>query len=652
MTSVDTAPALGVCYYPEHWPEGTWPRDARRMRELGIRFVRIGEFAWSKLEPVRGDYQFDWLRRAIDILHAQGLSVVLGTPTATPPKWLVDEMPDMLGVGADGQIRKFGSRRHYSFSHVGYRSQCQRIITDLAISFGTHPAVTAWQTDNEYGCHDTTLSFSPVDLAAFRDWLGRKYQSVDALNNAWGNIFWSMEYGSINEVELPNLTVTEANPAHWMDFQRFASDMVVEFNRLQVEILRKHSPGRDIIHNFMGRILDFDQFAVGNDLDISSWDSYPLGFLEDRSDSDDEWKKQFARAGDPDFQAFHHDLCRATSNGRWWVMEQQPGPVNWAPHNPAPRDGMVRLWSLEALAHGAQTVSYFRWRQAPFAQEQMHSGLLRADGVEAEGFYEAERVQKDIRAVKWPTQTLSQIAIVFDYSSSWAWKIQPQGIEFDYFRLVFDHYKALRKLGLSIDFISAQTRDLSRYRFVIIPGLFAWTPELRQALMHFDGEILIGQRSGSKTENFSIPDQLPPDLPTEILDIKVTRVESLRSDCPVTTGHGKFQFWREYVTTGPQAKVEFEASDGLPALVRQNNIRYFCGWPDGRLLQYVFIQMAETAGMVIRHLPDGVRLRRSGELTFVFNYGNSDFNVSGLELGECRLGGTAVPPSGVSVFEG
>ncbi|MCP4070728.1 MAG: beta-galactosidase [Hyphomicrobiales bacterium] len=651
MLSDDQDRALGVCYYPEHWPEETWSQDARRMRELGIRFVRIGEFAWSKLEPARADYQFDWLNRAIDILHAQGLSVVLGTPTATPPKWLVDEMPDMLGVDADGQIRKFGSRRHYSFSHTGYRSQCQRIVSELAKRFGTHPAVVAWQTDNEYGCHNTTLSFSPVDLAAFRNWLARKYQSVDALNKAWGNTFWSMEYGDIDEVELPNLTVTEANPAHRMDYQRFASDMVIEFNRLQVEILRKYSPGRDIVHNFMGRILDFDHFALGNDLDISSWDSYPLGFLEDRSDNSDEWKSRFARTGDPDFQAFHHDLYRATSKGRWWVMEQQPGPVNWAPHNPAPRSGMVRLWSLEALAHGAQTVSYFRWRQAPFAQEQMHSGLLRSDGVEAEGFHEVEKVQKDIRIIKWPAQALSQVAIVFDYTSSWAWEIQPQGKEFDYFRLIFDHYRILRKLGFSIDFISSQTRDLSGYKLVIVPGLFAWTPQLRQALVQFDGEILIGPRSGSKTVNFSIPDQLPPDLPTEILDLKVSRVESLRSDCPVKTRHGKFRFWREHVIAGPETKVEFATSDGSPALVRQNNITYLCGWPDGHLLQSALNGLAEAAGLKTRRLPDGVRLRRSGDLTFVFNYGDCDFDASGLELGECRLGGTQIPPSGVSVFE-
>jgi beta-galactosidase len=139
---------LGVCYYPEHWPEEPWAEDARRMVELGLTFVRIGEFAWSRLEPARGDFQFDWLEHAIGTLHEAGLKIVLGTPTATPPKWLVDEMPDMLPVGENGRVRGFGSRRHYDFSHEGYRRECARIVTLLADRFGRHPGVTAWQIDN------------------------------------------------------------------------------------------------------------------------------------------------------------------------------------------------------------------------------------------------------------------------------------------------------------------------------------------------------------------------------------------------------------------------------------------------------------------------------------------------------------------------
>ncbi len=245
--------SLGVCYYPEHWPEEIWPDDARRMKDAGLTWVRIGEFAWSRLEPEPGHYSFDWLDRAIETLGTAGLLVVLGTPTATPPRWMIDRFPDMLAVDAQGRPRKFGSRRHYCFSHRGYIEACRKIVTELAARYGRHPHVAAWQTDNEYGCHDTVLSYSDAARVSFRDWLAQKYQSVEALNRAWGNVFWSMEYRSLDDVDLPNLTVTEPNPAHVMDFRRFASDQVVLFNRAQVDIMRRHTDA-PIAHNYMGRV--------------------------------------------------------------------------------------------------------------------------------------------------------------------------------------------------------------------------------------------------------------------------------------------------------------------------------------------------------------------------------------------------------------
>ena len=215
-----------------------------------------------------------------------------------------------------------------------------------------------------------SLSYSNAARQAFRGWLRARYPGqgndgdIDALNAAWGNVFWSMEYDDFDQIDLPNLTVTEPNPAHVQAFRRFSSDQVVRFNRAQVEIIRKYSDA-PISHNYMGRITDFDHFAVGEDLEIATWDSYPLGFLEDRVGASPENQRHYARQGDPDFQAFHHDLYRAVGKGRWWVMEQQPGPVNWAPYNPAPLPGMVRLWTWEAFAHGAEAVCYFPLASGP-----------------------------------------------------------------------------------------------------------------------------------------------------------------------------------------------------------------------------------------------------------------------------------------------
>ncbi len=366
--------SLGVCYYPEQWDESRWPSDLAEMSQLGVRHVRVAEFAWSRMEPVQGTFDFAWLRRFLDLAHAAGLSVVMGTPTACPPKWLVNAMPDMLALDKNGVPRGFGSRRHYCFSHEGYRAECRHVVEQLARAVGSHPAVGCWQTDNEFGCHDTVLSYSSAARDRFRRWLQARYGDIGTLNKAWGNVFWSMEYLSFDAVELPVRTPTDPNPSHLLDFHRFSSDMVREFQAPQVEILRRLSPGRPITHNFMGGFTDFDHYAVAGDLDFASWDSYPLGFLASFPQFSREHRRKFLRAGDPGFVAFHHDLYRTCGRGRWWVMEQQPGPVNWADYNPVPQPGMVRLWTLEALAHGAEVVGYFRWRQVPYAQEQYHAG--------------------------------------------------------------------------------------------------------------------------------------------------------------------------------------------------------------------------------------------------------------------------------------
>jgi beta-galactosidase len=625
--------ALGVCYYPEHWPEDKWVEDARGMRETGLTWVRIGEFAWSRLEPSPGELRFDWLDRAIEILGREGLKIVLGTPTATPPRWMLDRHPDMLPHDREGRPRKFGSRRHYCFSHAGYREECARITGLLADRYGRHPHIAAWQTDNEYGCHDTTRSYSPAALAAFRQWLEEKYASIDALNAAWGNVFWSMEYRRFDEIDLPNLTVTEANPSHRLDFYRFSSDQVVSFNRIQTEIIRARSDA-PIAHNYMGRTVEFDHYAVGADLDIASWDSYPLGFLEDRVDDSEDWKRQFMRQGDPDNQAFHHDLYRAVGRGRWWIMEQQPGPVNWAPYNPAPLPGMVRLWTWEAFAHGAETVCYFRWRQAPMAQEQMHAGLLRPDSADAPARNEVARVATELgnRAEVQPTGQ-AKIGLVFDYASAWTWSIQPQGRDFDYFRLVFETYRGLRATGLNIDLLPPTTADLSGYALVLVPGLLNYSDALRRALEIHDGVVALGPRTGSKTDALSIPQSLPPNFPP--LDVTVTRVETLRPNGSVgLTKGGTLQIWREF--TEGTAEIVEHTDDGEAAIRRSGHLVYLCGWPDKVAMRRIMRELVVMAGLAPFDLPDTLRRRETEDEVFWFNYGTAPLNLASI-IGDDRL---------------
>jgi beta-galactosidase len=626
--------ALGVCYYPEHWSEDVWAEDARRMAETGLTWVRIGEFAWSRMEPEPGRFDFGWLDRAIGTLADAGLKVVLGTPTATPPRWVVDRHPDMLAVDAQGRPRGFGSRRHYCFSHKGYMEECRRIVSVLADRYGSDPRVGAWQIDNEYGCHDTTLSYSPAALRAFRDWLAQKYQSPDALNRAWGNVFWSMEYDSFDQIGLPNLTVTEPNPAHSLDFRRFSSDQVVRFNRAQVDVLRARTDA-PLIHNYMGRELSFDHYDVGADLDIASWDSYPLGFLSDRLEADEAHKARFLRQGDPDNQAFHHDLYRAVGRGRWWIMEQQPGPVNWAPWNAAPLPGMARLWAWEAFAHGAETVCYFRWRQAPYAQEQMHAGLLRPDSAPAPALAQAAQVAREIDALPEVGTCAAPVAMVFDYASSWMWEVQPQGRDFSYFRLMFETYKALRRKGLSIDILPPDAEDLSGYKLIVAPGLGHMPPGLWSAMRTSGAVLLLGPRTNAKTPQMSIPVPLPPGL--DGLDWTVDLVESLPPGATVSLAQGgAFRHWFEHLE-GSGAPLAATA-DGRPGVVGDARLRYVAGWPDAEGWAPILADACREAGLATVDLPDGLRIRDTATHRFAFNYAPEPVEWEGKSL----------PPAGVA----
>ena len=598
------------------------------MVEAGLTWVRIGEFAWSRLEPKPGAYDFEWLEDAIDTLGKAGLKVVLGTPTATPPRWMIDKHPDMLAVDVEGRPRNFGSRRHYCFSHEGYKSECAVIVRRLAERFGANPYVAAWQTDNEYGCHDTTISYSDAALSAFQAWLEQRYQSMDALNAAWGNVFWSMDYDRFDQIALPNLTVTEPNPAHSLAFRRFSSDQVVVFNRLQTDIIKQHS-NAPVSHNYMGRITDFDHFKVGEDLEIATWDSYPLGFLEDRVGTSVERQRQFSQQGDPDFQALHHDLYRAVGKGRWWVMEQQPGPVNWAPFNPAPLLGMVRLWTWEAFAHGAEAVCYFRWRQAPMAQEQLHSGLLRPDHKDAPAMAEVLQVANELTAASETGPANAPVAIIFDYDADFAWQIQPHGEGLSYFGLVLDLYRGLRSKGLSIDILPPSTRDFSGYKAVFAPGMMHMARDLKNALAASECLSIVGPRSAARNEDMTIPTPLPPDLPD--FDMTVAYIESLRPDLPMDIhGGGQVVGYKEHLETTASAILELK--DGHPIAVQQDRQIYVGACLDPEGWANLASIIAAQSGLETVDLPDGVRRRDTATERFWFNHTRETQTVGDIVL--------------------
>jgi len=656
MSAGAKRPELGVCYYPEQWDESRWAEDAKRMVDLGLTWVRIAEFAWARIEPAPGRFDWDWLDRAVETLGAAGLNVILCTPTAAPPKWLVDLHPDILPVAEDGTVRKFGARRHYCFSSPRYREKAARITRAVAERYGRNPHVQAWQTDNEYGDHDTIHSYSAAAEAAFRDWLRARYGTIDALNRAWGTSFWSMTYQGFDQIELPNNLVEEPSPTHRVDFMRFSSDQVRSFNRAQVEIIRALSPGRPITHNYMNQNTDFDHWAVGADLDIASWDVYPLGGLVHGRLSDAE-KARYLRVGDPDQTSFNHDLYRAIGRGRVWVMEQQPGPVNWAVNNQAPLDGMVRLWTWAALAHGCEMVSYFRWRQAPFAQEQFHAALLRPDSSPDQAFHEIEEVMAEARSMPdIGPRAKARVAMVFDYPSRWVGQTLPQGQNYNAAHVALDWYSAARRHGVEIDIIG-QHSDPSGYDLILAPDLIAADADFIARVKASEAKIMFGPRSGSKTEDVQTPEGLAPGALRALLDMRVTRVESLPDYHAETVMMGNRALparrWRETVETSEKVLATFAGDyrTGSPALIGNDRARYLATLPSPEGLRPIIADALDWAG--VEHLPDlgDIRLTRRGDVTFAFNYGPEMAAVPAPAGARFVLGARQIPPAGVAAWE-
>ena len=627
------------------------------MAELGLTYVRIGEFSWSRLEPRDGEMRFEWLDEAVATLADVGLQVVMGTPTATPPKWLIDKYPEILPVDPDsGRTRGFGSRRHYDFSSTVYLREALRISEAMVRRYGTHDAVVGWQTDNELCCHDTTLSASTVARTAFQRWCKARYSTIDALNTAWGNVFWSVEYQNFSAIELPVGAVTETNPAHRLAYRRFSSAQVVNFHDRMVEVIRSHAPGKFVTHNFIPMVdTGVDNFALAAPLDFASYDNYPLGRadIKFRDAPADEFRK-YMRTGHPDFATYSHDQVRGLGKEGFWVMEQQPGPVNWAPNNPRPAPGMVRLWTLEAFAHGAECVSYFRWRQAPFAQEQMHAGLLRPDNSKSAAWQEVEQAIADVALLNLHREKRQQasVAIVTAAESYWVSDIERQSESYHFDDIQFDYYHALRSIGVSVDFVSVDA-DLDAYALVIAPGLPIIDEAFIDKCERCSATVVFGPRSGAKTHEFGYPQNLPPGPLQQIAPLRVLSVETLRPDCIEGLSWNEKRYisriWREELETSAGV-VLATYDDGTPAVLRFEKVVYIGTLTSTDFLRDFFHQLCDELDIVTHDLGIDVRVEQRGSLMFAFNYSGHAQELPIDDGAEILLGSRNIKPHDVTVW--
>ncbi|RDI69825.1 beta-galactosidase [Halopelagius longus] len=664
--------SIGVCYFPEHWPDERTEADVERMADAGLEYVRMGEFAWSRMEPEPGAYDFEWLDRAVSRIGDHGMQAVLCTPTAAPPKWLVDEYPGILQEEADGTTRHYGGRRHYCYNSEEFRRESRRITEKLADRYADDPTVAGWQTDNEYGCHGTLRCYCDDCASAFRDWLRETYGDIDSLNEAWGTEFWSQTLNSFAQVDPPRHAAAGHHPSRLLDYYRFSSDSVAEYNRLQVDILREANDEWFVTHNFMSHD-DLDAYDVAADLDFASWDSYPTGHVQVQHEavSDEE-----LRAGDPDNVGLDHDLYRSAADAPFWVMEQQPGDINWPPYSPQPAEGAMRLWALYAVARGADVVSYFRWRRCRMGQEQYHSGLLAEDGTPDRGYGDAVAAASDLDELASVAagdadgsfaSPDADVALLHDYDNLWASEIEPMTPDFDYWRHVETYYAALRERSVHVDVVPP-TAELAAYDAVVAPTLYLATDELAETLTAYvegGGELLVTMRSGVKDAHNKLHDDAQPGPLRSLVGARVEQHESVPESLESRLTYGGREFgcrvWNEWLSPteeGAEVVGRYEGSmaDGSPAIVRNavgdGSVTYVGTWPDSDLTGAVVGDLLDRAGVETTDaFPAQVRASRRGGLTWIANFGGDSLSVDAPDDAEWVLGGPTVGPAAVAVTD-
>ncbi len=524
---------VGVDYYPEHWPRDRWPLDAKLMRKAGLNVVRLAEFAWSRMEPEEGRYDFTWLDRAISILNREGIRVILGTPTASMPPWVARKYPDTLSMGKDGTRDAYGHRKYACLCSRNYRRLSQRITTAMARHFRGNPAVIGWQTDNEFDAHQCCCRLCVGD---FRRWLKEKYGSIAKLGRAWGTVFWSHEYRSFDEIPFP-LSDKTFNLGHAMDYRRFVTFANARFQREQVRILRKLCPEHFITHNFQESWHDLDYFEMAKDLDFVAWNSYPI------------WGKPSF----PHSASAFADTLRGLKGRNFWTMEQVCGNQGWAYMSRSVRPGEVKRLMFQQIAHGSDGFLWFAWRTCPFGWEQNAHGVLSYDGVPRRRYAEvaeAARTAHGIERELAGTSPRAEAAMILDYESSFSLGMHPGFIENapgwwlepgksavlnNYQAQFMRYYRALLRSGVNVDVIS-RDGDFGGYRAIIAPELVIMRDETAKKLVRYvnsGGVLLTDLRTGLRNEFNACHQRLLPGLLRETLKVRIEEYESLPEDSAI-----------------------------------------------------------------------------------------------------------------------
>lgn len=537
----------GSAWYPEQWPEAGWDKDLALMQAAGLNMVRIGEFAWSSLEPSEGNYQLDWMERAIAAAAKRGMVTIIGTPTDAPPAWLTSKYPETLRVSEDGRRLQHGSRRQFSISSTKYRELCARIVAQLAQRFGRNPHVIAWQVGNEF----TEDSYDPEAYRGWHQWLERRYGSLDVLNKHWMTAYWSQTYDQWSQVPM---TTARANPGLLLDHKRYITDTWLSFQRNQIAILRVQVEPRQLITTNLGGVgwaNRFNRQQIAADYDVISWDEYlGAGYADDSRNGTGHL--------DPDRSGSTHDLVRGWKQRNFWVLEMPPGFVDWSSVSNSLDRGETRAMAWHSVAHGADCVAYWQWRSALNGQEQYHGSLVGPDGEPVPVYAEAAQAGREFAraaAVIAGTSPAPQVALIHDYDSRWAIDFNRFSKRYEQLEVLHSYYKALRQQSQSVDII-VPTADLARYKLIVAPSLNVVSADLAKSLTDWverGGHLVLGPRSGMKNEFNALNTERQPGPLVTTLGGRVEQFYALLQDVPVAGewGSGTATVWAE--TLAPRA---------------------------------------------------------------------------------------------------
>lgn len=492
---------FGADYYPEHWPEERWAEDIELMSRAGFNVVRLAEFAWSRIEPREGEYDFEWLDRVVGMLSAKGIKCIIGTPTAAPPPWMIKAYPDILRVDGYGRRKPAGTRKNYCPNNPHYAEYSRTIVERMVLHYKDNPNIVGWQIDNEF---EGDPCYCNNCIEAFRRWLKKKYGSLEQLNAACGLIFWGQEYGEWDEIFPPRPSLMMQNPSLNLEWRRFTSDSWVKYQQMQVELIRKHAPHQIITHNFMGMYKELDYFKFANPLDIVSFDYYP------------KWSTDLNYAS----LAMCHDIMRSLKKKPYWIMELQSGAVK-AAKAPIPKPGQIRLWTIQSVARGADGVLYFRWRTCRFGAEEYWHGILDHDGVPRRRYTEIKKVSEELRKIGSQiegTQVYPEAAVTLVYDNIWAWDIEECHGGSNYYGVnswkpTLDFYSALYERNVPADFVNPVSEDLSKYKVVFVPSLMLMNRHIERNLRSYvkkGGLIIASPRTGAKDWNNNIIEETLP----------------------------------------------------------------------------------------------------------------------------------------------